>query len=176
MIADVIHLAMIKRQFSIRTLIILATAIALSFGWVVSNQRQSRLEDLAISQIQENYPGFMVIERSAPLYCGTGVSGIAERTPTNPLNRLLGLWWPQTFDRFTYVSMSGLRYDNKVLEIIDKLPHLQFVEFDQTSLNESDITNFRRQNPRVQVVVRPSTFEWTDGNDISKILEHANHW
>ena len=169
-------LAMKLRRFSIRTMIILLSVIAISLGWFTSNQRLSKFEAVTISEIQANYNGFRVINRSSPLFCGTGVSGIANRNPTNPINRVLGLWWPETFDRITHISIGGLRFDNDVLAIIDQLPHLQSVEFNQTSLHDSEISRSKRSNPRIDVQVVESPFDLTDENDASQLLESANHW
>ena len=174
-ILTVMLLAM-TRRFSIRALLALLSIIALSLSWVTSNWRQSRIEQIAISEIQEKYSGFEVISRSTPLLCGMGVSGTADRNPTNPANRVLGNWWPETFDHVTSIYISGLRYDNSVMPILEKFPSLQSVSINRTSVGAAEIDDFRKSNPHVVLEVSEPTFRLTDKDDPRQILESINHW
>ena len=165
-----------SRQFSIRTLMIILAVAGLTLSWIASHQRRSSLERLIISEIQSKYAGFEIIHRSTPLLCGTGVSGIADRNPTNSLDRLFGQYWPETFDHVTRVSINGLRYNNDVMSFIDRLPNLQSIRINRTSVSPTAVNRFRRSNPRIEIEVVEPTFEMTDENDPAQILESINHW
>ena len=167
---------MTRRRFTIRTLLVALTVIGLALSWVTTNQRRSRVEQRAIFEIKEKYNGFKVINRSTTLFCGTGLSGTAVRNPTNPVNRFFGQWWPETFDHVTEIHISGLRYDNSVMSILNRFTNLQSLSINRTSVDAAEIDSFRKSNPNIKLDVTEPTFRLTDKNDPSQMIESIIHW
>ena len=167
---------MARLRFSTRTLLLLVAAVALALGWLISNQRLAKTEAKAILEIQANYAGFRATDRSTPFLRGTGLSGIVDRNPTSPLHRILGATWPDTFYHVTSVSITGLRYDDRVLEHVGKFRELKSLTVKRTSITESRLMDFRNKYPHIEISVTEPTFAMTDEDDPAQILESINHW
>ena len=150
--------------------------IAVVLGWLMSSLSLAKLEKRIALEINREYDGFRLTDSSTGLLCGTGLSGVARRNPTNPIDQLLSRIWPATFERVTEVGIWGQRYDNKTLETVQRFPNLCSLTINRTSITQTAVSEFRKKHPGVKIKYLASTFVMPDKDSEDSLLESINHW
>ncbi len=144
------------KSFSLRTLLVMVSVSCVTLGWVVANSNASRNEQRVVDQLELKSGGVAIIDSSTGSLCGTGLTGVARRTPIGVFNRLGAKFSPRIFERVTELDLYDRRYGNDALTIVKQFPDLERLGLRNTSIAPTAIAEFQQSNPRVAVEVSGS--------------------
>lgn len=143
----------------------MVSIVVVTLGWFLANSNASRNEDGIVARLNLSPGEVAIVDSSTGFMCGTGLTGVATKEPTNFLNRVGAIFSPRIFERVTELELHDWRYDDGILEIVEQLPYLDSVHLRNTSITQARIAEFRKLNPNVTVKCSIDTYETSDASD-----------